>query len=138
MEAAITRETLRISDIRHAWGDRKGFMSRKPGERPFDHLQRMEAGGAIASPQKVVRYASALGRGCNLPPPLVVRVGRTLKLIDGCHTTAATAFLGRATIDAVVVPAASDVEADEFAQAFWDSEHADKMPEVLDELPLAT
>jgi|SRR6185437_5642379 len=139
LETAVRKEMVRqkieIADLSHDWGATRGGICRQAGEAPPDHLSRL--GRELGSAQKITRYAAAIARGAALPPVLAVRWGRTLALVDGCHTTAATALLGRPTIDAVVFHAASEQEASEFAEAFWESENQDKMPANLQSLPLA-
>jgi ParB-like chromosome segregation protein Spo0J len=60
-----------------------------------------------------------------MPPVFVVRGPRGYLLVDGSHRTKAAAFNGELDIDAVVVRARSEADADAIADAFWAAEFTD-------------
>jgi hypothetical protein len=85
-----------------------------------EHALRL--GREVAAVDKFIPYASAMRRGEKFPPVYIVRRGRDMLLVDGCHRVAGAAINGRKTISARVDAAASDEEASELADAFWEAE----------------
>jgi hypothetical protein len=71
---------------------------------------------------KVLRYASALACGEQFPPILVFKSDGELRIGDGYHRAAATAWLGRKTISAVVIEDWTGKEADRLTAMFYDLE----------------
>lgn len=122
MRKLVHRKRVRIADLSADDGVTWGVLARQAGERTADHLVRLTSGLGhgpdMGTVRTVMAYAGAMRAGDVFPPVFVIRAPSGMVLVDGTHRAMAAAFNSEAEIDAVVMRARSDADADAMIREF--------------------